>query len=53
MDATKDITDEPTSQNPIQSSEEFVRKNIEPFKKPKWCWGWTIQNLLITSFKIL
>ena len=33
MDATKDRAGEPTSRNPIQSVAEFVRKNIEPFKK--------------------
>ena len=53
MDATKDSTGESSSPNTIQSVAEFVRKNIEPFKKPTWFWGWTIQNLLITSFKIL
>ena len=51
MDATKDMTGEPTSPNPIQSVAEFVGKNIERFKKTTWFWGWTIQNLVITSFR--
>ena len=53
IDANKDSTGEPTSPSPIQSVAEFVKKKIEPFKKPTWFWEWTIPNLLITSFKIL
>ena len=52
MDATKDIRVNQNPQIPFNLWQNLW-ENREPFKKPTWFWGWAIQTLLITSFKIL